>query len=187
MRLIVDGLKKVNLDPKNREARMALGLGTDAAGYILMPGPGGAHGPHLGSFSLVNLLSHGRACALLNPYDTVLFANTTQESLKMVASVFQDAGYIKEAPTKLSRRNLGMAVAKAIISFWEELGFPTNLQEVGVTEAHLQRMLTAAKNPQLRTNLQQMPVPIDAEKSDVDKLMKPTLEAAFSGDLDRVP
>jgi alcohol dehydrogenase class IV len=187
MRLIVNGLKKVNRDPKDREARMALGLGTDLAGYVLMHGPGGTHGPHLGSFSLVDLLSHGRACALLNPYYTVLFAKATQESLKMAASGFKDAGYIKEDPTKLSGRNLGMAVAKAMIAFWKELGFPTTLREVGATEAHLQRMLTAAKNPQLRMKLQQMPVPMDAEKGDVDKLMKPTLEAAFSGDLDRVP
>ena len=187
MRWIVNGLKKVNQDPKDREARMALGFGTDLAGYVLMHGPGGTHGPHLGSFSLVDLLSHGRACALLNPYYTVLFANATQESLKMAASGFKDAGYIKEDPTKLSGRNLGMAVAKAMIAFWKELGFPTTLQEVGATEAHLQRMLTAAKNPQLRMKLQQMPVPMDAEKGDVDKLMKPTLEAAFSGDLDRVP
>jgi alcohol dehydrogenase len=105
----------------------------------------------------------------------------------MAASGFKDAGYIKEDPTKLSGRNLGMAVAKAMIAFWKELGFPTTLREVGATEAHLQRMLAAAKNPQLRMKLQQMPVPMDAEKGDVDKLMKPTLEAAFSGDLDRVP
>jgi hypothetical protein len=32
-----------------------------------------------------------------------------------------------------------------------------------------------------------MPAPMDAEKGDVDRLMKPTLEAAFSGDLERVP
>lgn len=187
MRLVIHGLQKVNRDPKDREARMALGLGTDLAGYVLMHGPGGTHGPHLGSFSLVDLLSHGRACALLNPYYTVLFASATQESLKMAVSVFKDAGYIKEDPTKLSGRNLGMAVAKAMIAFWKELGFPTTLREVGATEAHIQRMLTAAKNPQLRMKLQQMPAPMDAEKGDVDRLMKPTLEAAFSGDLERVP
>ncbi len=187
MRLIVGGLQKANRDPKDREARMALGLGTDAAGYVLMHGPGGTHGPHLGSLSLVDLLSHGRACALLNPYYTVLFADATQESLKMAASVFKDAGHIKEEISKLSGRDLGMMVAKAMIAFWKELGFPTTLKEVGATETHLQRMLAAAKNPQLRMKLQQMPVPMDAEKGDVDKLMKPTLDAAFSGDLGQIP
>jgi alcohol dehydrogenase class IV len=187
MRLVVAGLQRVNRDPKDREARMALGLGTDAAGYVLMHGPGGTHGPHLGSFSLVDLMSHGRACALLNPYYTVLFAKATQDSLRMAASVFKDAGYIAQDIAKLSGRDLGMAVAKAMIAFWKALGFPTSLKEAGATEAHLERMLNAAKNPQLKMKLQQMPVPMDAEKGDVDRLMKPTLEAAFSGDLDRVP
>jgi alcohol dehydrogenase len=80
-----------------------------------------------------------------------------------------------------------MTAAKAMITFWKELEFPTTLKEAGATEAHLQRMLTAAKNPQLRIKLQQMRVPMDAEKGDVDRLMKPTLEAAFTGELERIP
>lgn len=186
MRLIVKGLQMFNRDPSDREARTALGLGTDLGGYMLMHGPG-THGPHLGSFSLVDLMSHGRACALLNPYYTVLFATATQEQLRMAASIFQDAGYFAQDWRQLSGRDLGLAVAQAMISFWRELGFPTTLREAGATEAHFQRMLTAAKNPQLRMKLQQMPVPMDPERGDVDKLMKPTLEAAFSGELERVP
>lgn len=187
MRLIIYGLKKAVKDPKDREARIALGLGTDVAGFVLMHGPGGTHGPHLGSFSLVDLMSHGRACALLNPYYTVLFAQATQDALKMAASVFKDFDYIEEDASELSGRNLGMKVAKAMIDFWKELEFPTSLREAGATEAHLERMIIAAKNPQLRMKLQQMPVPMDAEKGDVDRLMRPTLEAAYYGDLNRVP
>ena len=187
MRLIVKGLQRVNQDPKEREARTALGLGTDLAGYLLIHGPGGTHGPHLGSFSLVDLLSHGRACAILNPYYTVLFANATQESLKMAVAIFQEAGYLKAGVSNLAGRDLGMAVARAMIAFWKELGFPTTLREVGANEAHLSRMLTAAKNPQLRMKLQQMPIPMDPEKGDVDRLMEPTLKAALSGDLEQIP
>ncbi|MGQ9694263.1 MAG: iron-containing alcohol dehydrogenase [Thermodesulfobacteriota bacterium] len=187
MRLIIFGLKRINQNPSDQEARMALGLGTDVAGFVLMHGPGGTHGPHLGSFSLVDIMSHGRACALLNPYYTVLFSKATQDALKMAASVFKDAGYIKKELDKLSGRDLGMAVAEAMISFWKELGFPTSLKEAGATENHLERMLMAARNPQLRMKLQQMPIPMDAEKGDVDKLMNPTLKAAFLGDLNLVP
>jgi len=186
MKLIVNGLQKLNRDLKDREARTALGLGTDLGGYMLMHGPG-THGPHLGSYSLVDLMSHGRACALLNPYYTVLFANAIQGPLKMAASIFKEAGYIKTEATKLSGRDLGMAVAQAMIIFWKELEFPTTLKEAGATKAHLQRMLAAARNPQLRMKLQQMPAPMEAEKGDVDRLMRPTLEAAFSGELERVP
>ncbi len=187
MRLIIYGLKKANQDPKDIEARTALGLGTDIAGFVLMHGPGGTHGPHLGSFSLVDIMSHGRACALLNPYYTVLFADATQDALKMAASVFKDSGYIDQEISHLSGRALGMAVAKAMITFWKELGFPTTLKEAGAAESHILRMLNAAKNPQLNMKLQQMPIPMNADKGDVDKLMKPTLEAAFYGDFNLIP
>lgn len=166
---------------------MALGLGTDVAAYGLTHGTAGTHGPHLGSFSLVDVSSHGRACAILSPYYTVLFAESTQEALKMAASVFKDAGYIQEEVRRMSGRDLGMSVAKAMIAFSKELGAPTALKEVGATEVHLERMLTAAKDPKLRMKLEQMPIPMNADKGDVDRIMKPTLEAAFSGDFERVP
>jgi alcohol dehydrogenase len=80
-----------------------------------------------------------------------------------------------------------LAVAKGMIAFAKDLNFPTTLKEAGATREHLDRMLTAAKNPQLKMKLQNMPTPMDAEKGDVDRLMKPVLEAAFTGDLSLIP
>jgi alcohol dehydrogenase len=48
-------------------------------------------------------------------------------------------------------------------------------------------MLTAAKNPQLKSKLQNMPTPMNVEKGDVDRMMKPVLEAAFTGELSLIP
>jgi alcohol dehydrogenase len=62
IRLVVYGLQKIKKDKKDLEGRIALGLGTDLGGYSIMLG--GTSGPHLGSFSLIDILSHGRACAL---------------------------------------------------------------------------------------------------------------------------
>ena len=148
---------------------------------------GGTSGPHLGSFSLIDVLSHGRACALLNPYYTVLFAPVVQDQLKVAGSIFKEAGYIKEDVGNLKGKDLGLAVAKGMIAFSKDLNFPATLKEAGATRGHLDRMLTAAKNPQLKSKLQNMPTPMDAEKGDVDRLMKPVLEAAFSGDLSLIP
>ena len=147
----------------------------------------GTHGPHLGSFSLVDILTHGRACAVLNPYYTLLFAPATQDQLKMAARVFNDAGYIRTDESKRKGYELGVAVAQAMITLWKELGFPTTLKDCGATPAHLDRMIKAAKNPQLKMKLNQMPVPMDAERGDIDRLMQPTLEAAFSGDFNLIP
>jgi len=185
MKLIVFGLQKIKNEKRDLEGRIALGLGTDLGGYSIMLG--GTSGPHLGSFSLIDILSHGRACALLNPYYTVLFAPVVQDQLKVAGSIFKEAGYIKEDVEKLKGRDLGLAVAKGMIAFSKDLSFPVTLKEAGATRAHLDRMLTAAKNPQLKSKLQNMPTPMDAEKGDVDRLMKPVLEAAFSGDLSLIP
>ena len=110
LRLVVYGLQRVKKDKKDMEGRTALGLGTDLGGYSIMLG--GTGGPHLGSFSLIDILSHGRACALLNPYYTVLFAPVIQNQLRDRCRFFKEAGYISEDIKKLSGRDLGLAVAK---------------------------------------------------------------------------
>ena len=185
IRLVVHGLQRVKKDRRDLEGRICLGLGTDLGGYAIMLG--GTGGPHLGSFSLIDILSHGRACALLNPYYTVLFAPVIQEPLQLIGAIFKAAGYIKEETWNLSGRALGLAVANGMISFARDLNFPTTLREAGATRDHLDRMLAAAKNPQLKMKLQNMPTPMDAEKGDLDRLMKPVLEAAFTGDLSLIP
>ena len=185
MRLVVYGLQKIKKDKKDIEGRTALGLGTDLGGYAIMVG--GTSGPHLGSFSLIDVLSHGRACALLIPYYTVLFAPVIEDQLKMAGLIFKEAGYIKEKIEGLGGRDMGLAVAKGMIAFSKDMNFPTTLKESGATREHIHRMLTAAKNPQLKSKLQNMPTPMDADKGDVDRLMKPVLEAAFTGDLSVIP
>ncbi len=61
-------------------AREALCLATDLGGYAIMLG--GTNGGHLTSFSLVDILTHGRACALMNPYYTVFFAPAVEGPLQ---------------------------------------------------------------------------------------------------------
>ena len=185
LRLVVYGLQRVKRDKRDLDGRTALGLGTDLGGYSIMLG--GTSGPHLGSFSLIDILSHGRACALLNPYYTVLFAPVIQGQLRIAGSIFKEAGYIQEDVKTLSGRDLGVAVAKGMIAFARDLNFPATLKEAGATREHIDRMLVAARNPQLKMKLQNMPTPMDAEKGDVDRLMKPVLEAAYSGDLSLIP
>jgi alcohol dehydrogenase class IV len=63
--LILEYLPKALRNPSDLEAREGLGLATDLGGYAIMIG--GTNGAHLTSFSLVDILTHGRACGLLNP------------------------------------------------------------------------------------------------------------------------
>jgi alcohol dehydrogenase len=178
--LAVDYLPRVMQNPTDEVGREALCLATDLGGYAIMVG--GTNGGHLTSFSLVDVLSHGRACAMMNPYYTVLFAPAIEAPLKLVGEIYRDAGLTDVDVETLSGRSLGIAVAEAMLAFSRQIGFPTTLGEVaGLSQAHIDRALAAAKNPQLKMKLQNMPVPLTADM--VDEYMGPVLEAARDGDL----
>ncbi len=182
--LVVEYLPRVIENLADKKAREALCLATDLGGYSIMIG--GTNGGHLTSFSLVDVLSHGRACGMMNPYYTVLFAPAIEKPLRLVGKIYQQAGlipkYIGTDIQDLSGRELGIAVAEAMLEFARKVGLPTCLGEVeGFSQAHIERALTAAKNPQLKMKLQNMPVPLTAEI--VDEYMGPVLEAARDGNL----
>ncbi|MDI6447818.1 iron-containing alcohol dehydrogenase [Anaerobaca lacustris] len=178
--LILEHLPRVMADPGDRRGREALALATDLGGYAIMIG--GTNGAHLTSFSLVDVLPHGRACALMNPYYTVFFAPAIEGPLQLIADIWRRAGLTETDFRALTGRELGVAVAEAMFAFARRVGFPTRLQEVeGFTTAHASRALTAAKSPQLRMKLQNMPIPMTAEM--VDDYMRPVLDAATQGDL----
>jgi alcohol dehydrogenase len=167
-------------EPRSATAREALCLATDLGGYAIMVG--GTNGGHLTSFSLVDLLSHGRACALMNPYYTMFFAPAIEGPLQVVGGMLKDAGYIRRNLKSLRGRELGMAVAEGMIAFAKAIGFPTTLAEVkGFSRTHVDRALVAAKNPQLKMKLENMPVPLTAAM--IDEYMAPILNAAVTGDL----
>jgi len=183
IRLVVNYVVRAVTNPNDTEARTALGLATDLGGYAIMLG--GTNGGHLTSFSLVDILSHGRACAIMNPYYVVFFAPKVEEPLRMVGDIFREAGLTGADMNALSGRELGVAVAEAMMTLSKRIGFPTTLGEVeGFTEEHIERALTAAKDPQLKMKLENMPVPLTADM--VDEYMRPILEAARDGDLSRI-
>ncbi|RAK06937.1 alcohol dehydrogenase [Halanaerobium saccharolyticum] len=178
--LIVKNTPKVIGDLQDTEAREALGLATDLGAYSIMVG--GTNGGHLTSFSLVDVSSHGRACGIMNIYYTVFFAPAIEPQLKVLGDIFIRNGFLDADLNDLSGRQLGEAVARAMINFAEEINFPTKLSELdGFTDQHIERALEAAKDPQLEMKLKNMPIPLNA--SMVDEYMAPILEAAKTGDL----
>lgn len=193
--LIVENLPRAVNDPEAEDARVGLGLGTDLGGYAIMVG--GTNYAHLFSFSLVNLLTHGRACALVNPYATVFFSPAIQPQLKTVGKILGRAGYIDEDVEKFSGRDLGIVVAQGMIKFSEKIKFPTTLDEVGGTEEDKERFLKASKNPQLWSKLEQAPVSLitrdskgEIDKSqteaNIDEYMSALIDGVRSGDFDKI-
>ena len=177
--LIIPGVLAATKNPKDVDARMKLGLGTDLGGYAIMVG--GTSGPHLNSFSMVDILSHGRACAVMNPYYTVFFAPAIEDKVRVVGEVYKKHGLIKEDLSQLKGRQLGVVVAQGMVELSRAIGFPTCLKAVpGATQEHVDRCLAAAKNPQLDMKLRNMPVPLHAGL--VDEYMAPILRAAWEED-----
>jgi alcohol dehydrogenase len=180
IRLVIDHLPGVLENPRDKDGREALALATDLGGYSIMLG--GTNGAHLTSFSLIDILSHGRACIMMNPYYTVFYSPAVQEPLKLVGGILKSAGYVDEKLETRSGRDLGLAVAESLMAVEKKVAIPTRLGEVrGFSNAHIERALTAAKNPQLKMKLENMPVPLTAEM--VDEYMGPVLEAGKTGQL----
>jgi alcohol dehydrogenase len=180
IRLIVENVEKAIAHPQDQDARQALGLGTDLGGYSIMIG--GTNGGHLTSFSLVDVTSHGRACAVMNPYYTVFFAPAIEPALRVVGKIYQDAGLSTADMNSLSGRALGAAVAEAMFALSRRIGFPTKLSDLSAfTGAHIERALAAAKNPQLKMKLENMPIPMTTDM--IDLYMGSVLHAAKTEDL----
>ncbi len=178
--IVVNFLQRAIQTPGDQEARDALCLATDMGGYAIMLG--GTNGAHLNSFSFVDILSHGRACAMMNPYYTVFFAPAVQRPLKVVGKIYQEAGLTTANIDQLSGRELGLAVAEAMFELARRINYPIRLSEVkGFGQEHIDRALSAAKDPQLKSKLENMPVPLSAEM--VDDFMGPVLLAARDGNL----
>jgi len=178
--LIIKYLPAALENPDNKEAREALCLATDLGGYAIMIG--GTNGGHLSSYSLVDILPHGRACAIMNPYYTIFFAPAIEKPLRLISKIYKQAGLIKSNIENLEGKDLGVSVAEAMFEFAKKIGLPTRLDEInGFNEGHIERALKAAKNPQLKMKLQNMPIPLTSEM--VDEYMQPILEAGANGDI----
>jgi alcohol dehydrogenase class IV len=179
--LIVENLPNLIKNLNDIDAREKIGLATDLGGYAIMLQ--GTNGAHLNSYSFVDILPHGRACAILNPYYTVFFAPAIGNKLRKLAIIYKD--YLKENIDSISDGELGQMVAKAMIAFSSFIGFPTKLSDVkGFTDKHIERAVSAAKDPQLESKLKNMPIPVSSET--VDDFIRPVLEAAKDGDFNLV-
>jgi alcohol dehydrogenase len=177
--LTVQYAPRVIKDPKDLEAREAIGMSTDLGGYAIMVG--GTHGPHMTSFSLVDLTGHGTACGLMNPYYAVFFAPAIEKQLRLTGNIFKKYGYTPENLETLSGRDLGVAVAKGMVAFGKAIGAPTALRDLPKwNDGYVDKILQAAKDPQLDMKLKNMPVPLTA--ASVDEYMGPIIRAAVSGD-----
>ena len=182
--LLVDGLRATAVDPSNDDARTRIALGTDLGGYAIMVG--GTGGPHLNSFSFVKFLTHGRACALMNPYYVVFFAPAIEERLRKIGAIYHNQRLLPADWDRLQGRDLGLAVGGGMMRFNRGIGFPTRLKDIpGMDQDVLDQAIKAAKDPQLASKLHNMPIPLTNDM--VQRCMSGILAASWEGDLKMIP
>ena len=181
--LVLTYAGKVIKNPTDKEAREALGLATDLGGYAIMIG--GTSGAHLTSFSLVDLVAHGTACGIMNPYYAVFYSPAIQPQLEVVGKVLARRGFITEDVSALEGRARAEAVAEGLVAFGKSISAPTKLSDLdGFSEKYVQKILMAAKDPQLSMKLKNMPVSMTAD--DVDPYMEPEIRAAVEGEFGQI-
>jgi alcohol dehydrogenase len=174
---------RVVKNPKDMEAREAIGMATDLGGYAIMVG--GTNGAHLTSFSLVDLTGHGTACGIMNPYYLVFFSPKIEKQLRLIGKIFKKHGYIGGGLEGLSGRDLGIAVAGGMVAFGKAIGAPTTLGDLPkFNDGYIAKALAAAKDPQLEMKLKNMPVPMTAAL--VDEYMGPILRAGATGNFELI-
>jgi len=180
LELIVQYTPRVIREPNDMEAREAIGMAADLGGYAIMTG--GTHGPHMTSYSLVDLTGHGTACGILNPYYAVFFAPVIEKQIRLAGKILRKYGYLDENLDNFSGRELGIAFANGMIAFGRAIWAPTMLKELpGWNYTYIDKIITAAKDPQLEMKLKNMPIPLTHAK--VDEYMRPIIRAAVNGDL----
>jgi len=178
--LIINALPVVLDNPGNITSRAHLGLATDLGGYAIMLGS--TNGPHLNSFSLVDLMDHGVAVGILNPYYTYFFSEAVPERVHKLNLILNRAGYLEDSH---AFKSVGAAYVYAIHNFMDRVGAVTKFSDIkGFDMLHVEKMLDAAKDPQLAVKLKAMPIRMSSE--DVDVYMKSILDSAFLGSLEEM-
>lgn len=180
--LICRGLIKLLQNKSDLSARIDLGLGTDLGGYAIMLGS--TNGPHLNSFSLVDLMDHGKAVALLQPYYGCYFARAIPDRIRSLCKIYESLGLtdINQSTDNVDNAHIGSFYASTLINLMKLVSFPSCLNDfAGFSSKYIEKMLSAAKNPQLESKLKAMPVVFTIEH--IDSEMRKILQAAMHGDL----
>jgi alcohol dehydrogenase len=180
--LICRGLMKLIHDKNDLSARIDLGMGTDLGGYAIMLGS--TNGPHLNSFSLVDLMDHGKAVGLLQPYYGCYFARAIPDRIRSLCKIYESLGLtdLDQHLDSVDNAHIGNFYATTLINLMKMVSFPSCFNEyTGFSEYYIDKMLAAAKNPQLESKLNAMPVVFTVDH--VDYEMRKILRSAMNGDL----
>jgi len=176
LELVFKWLKVAAEEPKNYTARKTMSIACLLAGTVI----GGERfkgtaGPHMNSFSWADTIAHGKSTGIMMPYYIAYYGKnpTVKEKLEPIANML---GVEKG-------ENIGLNVAKAMLEWYQDMGFPIKISEVkGWKPEYKEKALQDASENTMKLEAMPNPVPLDK----VDEIVGPILQAAIDGDLSKL-
>ena len=179
--LVFVNLPKLAADRTDIVALEAIAAAADLGGYAIMLG--GTSGAHLTSFSLADILPHGIASFLMNPYYIMSYRYQITRQLACLEQILNDLGFVSSLNQNTKERAL--AVGRAFLSVLTSLNLPTRLKDVeNFSNKHLQNIRESFYDPLLAMKIENMPIRIP--ESSIGQYMENVHTAAVEGRLDMV-
>lgn len=176
LELVFKWLKVAVEEPDNYTARKMMSIvcllgGTVIGGKRFK----GTAGPHMNSFSWAETIPHGKATGIMMPYYIAYYGKNlvVMKKLEPIADLL---GVEKG-------ENIGINVAKGMLDWYEEMGFPTKISDLkGWKPEYKQKAIKDAAENTMKLEAMPNPVPLDK----VEETISPILEAAIDGNLSRL-
>lgn len=173
LELVFRWLKVAAEQPEDYIARKMMSIACLLAGTVI----GGERfkgtaGPHMNSFSWADTISHGKSTGIMMPYYIAYYGKnpTVQKKLDPIAEML---GVEKGD-------KIGLYVAKAMLNWYDEMGFPIKISDIiGWKPEYKEKALKDASENTMKLEAMPNPVPLDK----VDEIVGPILQAAIDGDL----
>lgn len=179
--LVFVNLPKLVIDKTDIVALEAIAAAADLGGYAIMLG--GTSGAHLTSFSLADILPHGIASFLMNPYYIMSYRNKITPQLVTLEHILYSLGFITSLEQQTQKR--AFAVCKAFQGLLITLNLPTRLKDIqNFSEKHVENIRQSFHDPQLAMKIENMPIHIP--ESLIDWYVEHVHTAAIEGRLDKV-
>jgi alcohol dehydrogenase class IV len=176
LELVFNWLKVAVKEPKNYTARKLMSIASVLGGTVI----GGKRfkgtaGPHMNSFSWAETIPHGKATGIMMPYYIAYYGKneTVMKKLDPIADILS-----AEKGNKI-----GMNVAKAMLDWYENMGFPTKISQLsGWKPEYKHKAIEDASENTMKLEAMPNPVPLDK----VEDTIGPILEAAIDGNLSKL-
>ena len=180
LELVFRWLKIAGDEPTNEHARKMMSFASVLGGTVIGGDKfKGTGGPHMNSFSWADTIPHGKSTGIMLPYYIAYYGKNPKVAEKLIP-IAKMLGISEEKSNAL---DIGVNVMKSMLSWYKDMGFVTKLKNLlGWKDEYIDKAINDASQNEMK--LKAMPNPVSLDK--VDEVLRPILNAAFSGDISKL-